>query len=102
MTDVAAKCYVSIAVLKQRQSPPDYVLGVAATAAFLGRLVNTHLARVTEGKIPGLSQENCRDKQLLLATVLGSEGKDTTLAMEHGDFKLYNVIVDRRYNIKGS
>lgn len=33
--------------------------------------------------------------------MLGPEGKDTTLAMDHGDFKSDNIIVDERYNIKG-
>lgn len=76
-------------------------LGVVTTAAFLERLAKTRLTRVIEGKIPGLSQQDCRDQQALLATILGPEGKDTTLAMDHGDFKPDNIIVDERYNIKG-
>ena len=69
--------------------------------AFLERLAKNRLTRVAEGKIPGLSQQDCRDQQALLAKVLGMEGDDTTQAMDHGDFKPDNIIVDEEYNIKG-
>lgn len=32
--------------------------------------------------------------------MLGQEGKSTVFAMEHGDIKPGNIIVDEKYNIK--
>ncbi|KAK5651099.1 hypothetical protein OQA88_13281 [Cercophora sp. LCS_1] len=75
--------------------------GVATAAAYLKRLAANRLTRVTEGKMPGLSEQDCADQQALLAAVLGPDGEDTALAMDHGDFKPDNVIVDEEYNIKG-
>ncbi len=68
---------------------------------YLERLAANRLARVTEGKMPNLSKQDCVDQQALLAAVLGPDGEDTALAMDHGDFKPDNVIVDEEYNIKG-
>ena len=65
------------------------------------RLAKSRLARVMEDKIPGLSLQDCWDQRALLATVLEPEGEDTALAIDHGDFKPDNVIVDEEYNIKG-
>ena len=76
-------------------------LGMTTTAIFLERLARNRLTRVVEGKISGLSQQDCRDQQTLLAKVLGMDGDDTTQAMDHGDFKPDNIIVDEEYNIKG-
>jgi hypothetical protein len=54
-----------------------------------------------EGKIPGLSLQDCADQRALLDAVLGADGYDTALAMDHGDFKPENIIVDAEYNIQG-
>jgi Ser/Thr protein kinase RdoA (MazF antagonist) len=51
--------------------------------------------------MPGLSEHDCADQQALLAAVLERDGEDTAMAMDHGDFKPDNVIVDDEYNIKG-
>ncbi|KAK5662929.1 hypothetical protein OQA88_6341 [Cercophora sp. LCS_1] len=75
--------------------------GVATAAAYLERLAANRFARVTEGKMLGLSEQDCADQQALLAAVLGLDGEDTALAMDHGDFKPNNVIVDEEYNIEG-
>jgi len=57
--------------------------------------------RVNEGKLPGLSLQDCLDQRTLLGQVLGADGEDTALAMDHGDFKPGNIIIDDEYNILG-
>jgi hypothetical protein len=56
---------------------------------------------VESNKIAGLSLQDCFDQQALLLTVLGEDGDNMTLAMDHGDFKPDNIIVDENYRIKG-
>ncbi|GAB0138832.1 hypothetical protein EsDP_00007054 [Epichloe bromicola] len=55
---------------------------------------------VREGKIPSLSEQDCLDQQALLYRVLGLDRNSTVFAMDHGDIKPGNIIVDEEYNIK--
>ena len=73
---------------------------VTAEVYFKRRTVN-RLTRVVEGKIPNLSEHDCVAQQAMLATILGPDGEDITLAMDHGDIKPDNIIVDMEYNVKG-
>ncbi|KAF2462932.1 uncharacterized protein BDR25DRAFT_247028 [Lindgomyces ingoldianus] len=74
--------------------------GSTATAYF-ERLAGNRRTRVEEGRIPGLSLQDCADQRALLDAVLGADRDDTALAMDHGDFKPENVIIDAEYNIQG-
>jgi Ser/Thr protein kinase RdoA (MazF antagonist) len=75
--------------------------GSTATVALFERLAKNRRARVKEGKIPGLSLQDCADQRAFLDALLGEDRDDMTLAMDHGDFKPDNVIVDANYNIQG-
>lgn len=56
--------------------------------------------RVIEGKLPALSEQDCIDQKALLDGVLGKDRDNTLFAMDHGDIKPGNIIVDEEYNIK--
>lgn len=56
---------------------------------------------VQKGKVTDLSEKDCIDQQLLLDTMLGEDGLvDTAFAMDHGDVKPDNIIVDTDGNIQ--
>ena len=44
---------------------------------------------------------DCRDQHALLDVVLGPDIEDTFQAVDHGDLKPNNIVVDAEYNIKG-
>lgn len=69
--------------------------------AYFERLAKNRRTRVEEVKIPALSLKDCADQRALLDAVLGADRDDTALAMDHGDFKPENIIVDADYNIQG-
>ncbi|OAA35198.1 hypothetical protein NOR_08121 [Metarhizium rileyi] len=69
-----------------------------ATTFFERRLKNRR-TQVREGKIPGVSEQDCGDQQALLDAVLGQDRNCTIFAMDHGDIKPGNIIVDEKYNI---
>ncbi|TWU71315.1 hypothetical protein ED733_000171 [Metarhizium rileyi] len=60
---------------------------------------NRGRTQVREGKIPGVSEQDCGDQQALLDAVLGQDRNCTVFAMDHGDIKPGNIIVDEKYNI---
>ncbi len=55
---------------------------------------------VEKGRFPGLSIQDCDDQRALLDEVLGEDRDNTAMAMDHGDFKPENIIVDTDYNIQ--
>ncbi|KIH86482.1 hypothetical protein SPBR_08527 [Sporothrix brasiliensis 5110] len=70
-------------------------------AAFFERIMANRRKRVQDGKLPGLSDQDCLDQQRLLSTVLGDEGmSETALAMDHGDLQPDNIIVDADGNMQ--
>ncbi|EHK21060.1 uncharacterized protein TRIVIDRAFT_202272 [Trichoderma virens Gv29-8] len=71
-----------------------------SAAAFFQRRMGNRLAQVREGRIPGLSEKNCIEQQALVSQVLGEDQNDTAFAVEHGDIKPNNIIIDQDYNIK--
>ncbi len=77
------------------------MLGPTTATAYFERLIENRRTRVSEGKLPGLSLQDCLDQHTLLDQVPGAEGEDTTLAMDHGDFTPGNIIIDDEYNIQG-
>ncbi|KAI0423385.1 hypothetical protein F5Y09DRAFT_327569 [Xylaria sp. FL1042] len=67
--------------------------------AYFERLLKNRRARVREGKLD-ISHQDCVDQERLLDHVLGRERDNAIFAMEHGDFKPDNFIVDDEYNIQ--
>ncbi|KND86390.1 hypothetical protein TOPH_08994 [Tolypocladium ophioglossoides CBS 100239] len=67
---------------------------------FFERQLKNRRTRVREGRIPGLSEQDCLDQQALLDRVLGQDRNSTVFAMDHGDIMPGNIIVDEKYNIK--
>ncbi|KAK4064393.1 hypothetical protein Trihar35433_7910 [Trichoderma harzianum] len=71
-----------------------------SAATFFQRRVKNRSTQVREGKISGLSEEDCINQQALVCQVLGQDQHDTAFAVEHGDIRPDNIIVDEDYNIK--
>ncbi|KAK0762902.1 hypothetical protein N5P37_004426 [Trichoderma harzianum] len=71
-----------------------------SAATFFQRRMKNRSTQVREGRIPGLSEEDCINQQALVCQVLGQYQNDTAFAVEHGDIKPNNIIVDENYNIK--
>ena len=67
---------------------------------YFGRRIRNRLRRVREGDIPGLTEKDCFDQQALLEQVLGEDRESTVFAIDHGDIKPGNIIVDDSYNIR--
>ncbi|KAH8745786.1 kinase-like domain-containing protein [Diaporthe sp. PMI_573] len=74
--------------------------GSTTATAFFERRLENRRARVREGKIPSLSEQDCFDQQALLDRILGRDRNSTVFAMDHGDIKPGNIIVDEKYNIR--
>ncbi|KAI9695935.1 MAG: hypothetical protein M1820_008347 [Bogoriella megaspora] len=64
------------------------------------RMIRNRRARVQEGRLSGLCEQDCIDQLALLDQILGKDGDSTAFAMEHGDIKPDNIIVDDEYNIQ--
>lgn len=62
--------------------------------------MDNRLKRVREGSIPGLTEKDCLDQRAQLHQVLGGGRNNTVFAMDHGDIKPGNIIVDENHNIK--
>ncbi|KAL7957692.1 hypothetical protein V8C34DRAFT_314695 [Trichoderma compactum] len=71
-----------------------------SAATFFQRRIKNRSTQVREGRIPGLSKEDCINQQALVCQVLGQAQNDTAFAVEHGDIKPNNIIVDEDYNIQ--
>lgn len=52
------------------------------------------LGRARDGKLPGITEEDCLDQLALLPKVLGDDGQSMLFAVDHGDLKPANIIVD--------
>lgn len=74
--------------------------GLTTATAFFGRRMDNRLRRVQQGSIPGLTPKDCLNQQALLDQVLDGDGNSTVFAMDHGDIKPGNIIVDEKYNIR--
>ncbi|KAF2971908.1 hypothetical protein GQX73_g1760 [Xylaria multiplex] len=68
--------------------------------AYFERLLKNRHIRVREGKLPDISNQDCVDQQGFLDHVLGQEQDSTIFAIEHGDLKPDNIIIDNKFNIK--
>ncbi|KAI1733646.1 kinase-like domain-containing protein [Xylaria scruposa] len=73
--------------------------GSTTATAFFERHLENRRARVREGRISGLSEQDCFDQQALLGRVLGRDQDSTVFAIDHGDIKPDNIIVDENYDI---
>ncbi|KAL6794110.1 hypothetical protein J3E68DRAFT_450769 [Trichoderma sp. SZMC 28012] len=80
--------------------PPQPLRGSTSAATFFQRRMKNRSTQVREGRIPGLSEEDCINQQDLVCQVLGQDQDDTAFAVEHGDIEPNNIIVDEDYNIK--
>ncbi|OAQ98533.1 hypothetical protein LLEC1_02774 [Akanthomyces lecanii] len=70
-----------------------------ATESFERRM-KRQLDRARDGKLPGVTEKDCLDQLALLPKVLGQDGHSTVFAVDHGDLKPANIIVDQENNIK--
>lgn len=68
--------------------------------AYFERLLKNRHIRVREGKILDISDQDCVDQQGYLDHVLGQEQDSTIFAIEHGDLKPDNIIIDNKFNIQ--
>ncbi|OPB44569.1 hypothetical protein A0O28_0028880 [Trichoderma guizhouense] len=80
--------------------PPQPLRGSTSAATFFQRRVKNRSTQVREGRIPGLSEEDCIKQHAVVCQVLGQDQHDTAFAVEHGDIRPDNIIVDEDYNIK--
>lgn len=76
------------------------VLGSITASAFFQRRIRNQLNRARDGKLPGITEKDCLDQLALLPKVLGDYGNSRLFAMDHGDMKPANIIVDEEYNVK--
>ncbi|KAG9249728.1 kinase-like domain-containing protein [Emericellopsis atlantica] len=74
--------------------------GSTTAMAFFGRRIGNRLRHVREGSIPRLTEKDCLDQQALLDQVLDGDRNSTVFAIDHGDIKPGNIIVDGNYNIR--
>ncbi|KAF4881025.1 hypothetical protein CGCFRS4_v015968 [Colletotrichum fructicola] len=78
--------------------------GKTTWQGFFERIIRNKRSRVINGMLPGLSEKDCDEQQARLCEVLSIEGQadynNRSFAVDHGDLKPENVIVDEHYNIK--
>lgn len=75
-------------------------LGSTTAKAYFERLIRNRRTRVRDGKLLAISDQDCINQQSLLDHVLGQEQDNTIFALEHGDIKPENIIVDDNHNIQ--
>ncbi|KAI0147291.1 hypothetical protein GGR57DRAFT_515840 [Xylariaceae sp. FL1272] len=68
--------------------------------AYFERLIRNRRAQVGNGRLLAISEQDCNDQYSLLDHVLGHEQANTIFALDHGDLKPDNVIVDDKHNIQ--
>ncbi|KAI1130331.1 hypothetical protein F5Y10DRAFT_263225 [Nemania abortiva] len=68
--------------------------------AYFERLLKNRRARVAEGKLPNISNQDCVDQQGFLDHLLGQEQDNMIFTIDHGDLNPNNIIVDDKYNIQ--
>ncbi|KAF4434348.1 Protein kinase-like domain protein [Fusarium austroafricanum] len=74
--------------------------GSATAMTYFKRRMHNRLSRVRKGNIPGLTEEDCVDQNALLDQVLGGDRSNIIFAMDHGDIKPGNIIVDKNNHIR--
>lgn len=77
------------------------LLGTTTATAFFERRIRNQLNRAKGGKLPGLTEKDCLDQLALLPKVLAQDGNSRLFALDHGDMKPGNIIIDQKYNIRG-
>ncbi|KAJ3498118.1 hypothetical protein NLG97_g1382 [Lecanicillium saksenae] len=75
-------------------------LGSTTATEFFERRISNYLNGVRGGKLPGLTEKDCLDQLALLPKVLGNDARSTLFAIDHGDLKPTNIIVDEENNIR--
>lgn len=63
--------------------------------------MNNRLRRVSNNDFPDLVEKDCWKQQALFPQVLDSELDNAPSAMDHGDLKPANIIVDSKLSIVG-
>ncbi|CCF43456.1 hypothetical protein CH063_03077 [Colletotrichum higginsianum] len=70
---------------------------------FFERIIENKRTRIRNGKLPDLCEKDCDDQKALLRQVLNINGQEgynrREVAIDHGDLKPQNIIVDEEYNI---
>ncbi|KID62145.1 uncharacterized protein G6M90_00g051620 [Metarhizium brunneum] len=74
--------------------------GSVTATNFFERRIRNQLKRAKDGKLPGLTEKDCLDQLALLPKVLGEDGSSKLFAMDHGDIKPVNIIMDNENHIK--
>jgi len=77
-----------------------FYLGTATATNFFERRISNQLRRVKDGKLPGITEKDCLDQLALLPRVLGQERDSILFAVDHGDLKPANIIIDQENNTK--
>ncbi|GAO19841.1 hypothetical protein UVI_02062970 [Ustilaginoidea virens] len=97
-----ATVQIEVRVLKELEAKgfPWAPRFLGASVTFDNPVKHPFILRVREGTIPGLTEKDCLDQQALLDQVLGTDRNSTVFAMDHGDIKPGNIIVDKNYNIR--
>ncbi|KAF6805203.1 hypothetical protein CPLU01_16004 [Colletotrichum plurivorum] len=79
-------------------------VGAVTWGEFFERIIENKRSRVLSGRLPGLSEQACDDQKALLSRVLSINGQEGStekdFAIDHGDLKPENIIVDEEFNIK--
>ncbi|KAI9891349.1 MAG: hypothetical protein M1814_002862 [Vezdaea aestivalis] len=73
---------------------------VSATS-YCERLIENKFKRVRSGHLSNITDKDCLDQKNLLAQVLHSRLEHAPFAIDHGDLKPSNMIVDSNLNIVG-
>ena len=76
-------------------------LGSVTARDYFQRLLSNRRAKVEDGRLPDLTVHDCEAQRDFLPLALGDYSEDMGVAMDHGDLKPSNIIVDEENNITG-
>jgi hypothetical protein len=72
-----------------------------AAAQYFSRLIDNKLRRAGDGKLDGITVQDCFDQKVLLDQVLYPELEHAPFAIDHGDLAPLNIIVNSEYDVTG-
>ncbi|KAK3938555.1 kinase-like domain-containing protein [Diplogelasinospora grovesii] len=72
-----------------------------SASEFFERMIDGKLGRVRSGSLPELAEQDVHDQKALLPKVLYPWLENAPFAIDHGDLRANNIIVDADHNITG-